>query len=57
MTPQIAIVLPVEGAPLVRLEAMNEGEEQRMVDWIDAKPEYGDLVRRALELAEEARAA
>jgi hypothetical protein len=50
--PEIVIVFPLEGQPTVRLVAMRESEQQRLLDWINyARPEYGDLVARALELA------
>jgi hypothetical protein len=36
---------------------MNEGEEIRIHDWIRAHDELAELVARAIQLAEEARAA
>jgi hypothetical protein len=56
--PAVLIVLPIEGAPRVIADCMTEGEEQRLTLWLtEARPEYGDLAARALELAEEAKAA
>ncbi len=53
----ILIELEVEAAPVVRIVCCNEGEETRIKDWLRAKADYGDLVTRALELAQEARTA
>jgi hypothetical protein len=49
----LAIILPLEGAPLVRLHCMNEAEETRLVDWIRSRDELAALVARALEYAED----
>jgi hypothetical protein len=52
------IELQVEAkAPRVFLRARTDGEESRITDWIESQDELADLVTRALELAEEARAA
>jgi hypothetical protein len=53
LAPVLAIILPLEGAPLVRLHCMNDGEEARLVDWIRSRDELAALVARALEYAEE----
>jgi hypothetical protein len=55
--PAVLIVLPFEAVPQVRCEYLNSGDEERMLDWLGAHPELLELVSRALELAEEARAA
>jgi hypothetical protein len=55
--PVIVIELGLESMPRVRLICENDGEEARVVDWIRAHDGLAELVARALELAEEARAA
>jgi len=55
--PAVIIEIPVEAAPRVVLSCSTEGEESRVWDWIAAHEELADIVRRALELAQEARAA
>jgi hypothetical protein len=56
--PAVVIELLVEErAPRVLVCAMTDGQEARIVDWIRSQDDLADLVQRALELAEEARAA
>jgi hypothetical protein len=56
--PSVSIRLEVEAAPRVFVDALNEAEEQRLTDWLtEARPDYGELVARAFELAAKARAA
>jgi len=55
--PCVVIELRVEAAPVVRICSQNEGEERRVWDWIMNHPELHEIVVRAVELAEEARAA
>lgn len=56
--PSIEITIPLEGAVVVRLVATREEEQVRLLDWInDGRPEYAAIVKRALELAREKRAA
>jgi hypothetical protein len=58
MAPAIVIRLELEAVPVVYVQTLNEAEERRLTDWVtDAHPEYGELVARALELAEAKRAA
>lgn len=56
-TPGVTILLPLEAAPVVVVDALDEREEQRIRDWIDASPGRASLVRQALALREEAKAA
>lgn len=57
-TPALIIFLPLEAAPRVVVDSLNDGEEKRLTDWLcEARPEYGELAARAMALAEEARAA
>ncbi len=57
MAPAVVIRLELEAAPVVYLEMMNDGDEKRLDVWLtEARPEYADLVRKAMELAEETRA-
>lgn len=55
--PAIVIFIEVEAAPRVLIRANADVEEQRVWDWISAHCEYRALVERALELAEQDRAA
>lgn len=55
--PAVLIELGLESAPRVLIHSMNDSEQARVVDWIQAHGELAELVARALELAEEARAA
>jgi hypothetical protein len=56
--PGIVIVFPLEGVPVVSVDVMHESEQQRLLDWInDGRPEYAELVFRALALAKAERAA
>ena len=48
--PAITIRLEVEGTPRVVFDAMNESEAARVLEWLDSKPDYDELVGRALEL-------
>jgi hypothetical protein len=56
-TPAITIELGLESAPRVLLHCGSDSEEARVSDWVRSHDELAELVARALELAEEARAA
>ena len=51
--PSVQIVLALEAAPRVRVDFMDSGDEDRVIDWLEAHPRYLELVRRALELEAE----
>jgi hypothetical protein len=53
----LTILLPLEGAARVWIDALNDSEERRLWAWIDRRPDLVDLVAAALELAERERAA
>jgi hypothetical protein len=53
----VVIRLPLEHPPRVYLDCLNDGEESRLRDWLDAHPDYARLVEEALELAARERAA
>ena len=55
--PAILILVQLETAIRVAWDCLNEGDELRLRDWIDAHPDYGPIIARALELAEQERAA
>ena len=57
VTPAMLIEFPVESAPRLYMRAQNEGEERRLNDWLVSHPELTELIERALELAQEQRAA
>lgn len=53
MTAPAAIIrLPIEGKPSVRLEVSTEGEQVRLVDWLDSQDDLAALVARALDAME-----
>jgi len=53
----VVIELAIEDAPRVFSTAATDGQQARLFDWIQANDELRELVQRALELAEEAKAA
>lgn len=55
--PAIVIRLELEERPSVREEAMNEGEARRLHDWITSRPELHRIVRDAVVLMTERKAA
>lgn len=55
--PAVLIRLAVEARPQVLINCRTEGEAQRLDDWINTHPELAELVLRALDLADEAKAA
>jgi hypothetical protein len=56
--PAILIRVEVESkVPRVILVCMNDAEEARILDWVRSQDDLAELVTRALEIAEEARAA
>ena len=55
--PALIVVLPLEGRPKVIACWGSDAEERRLADWLDSQPALGELVERALELAEQAQAA
>jgi hypothetical protein len=55
--PAVVIRLPLEGAPVVYIDTLNEAEAIRLDDWLETRPEYAELVEDAVRLIEEARAA
>jgi hypothetical protein len=50
VTPAILIRLAIEARPSVAVDAMDEGEFVRLIDWLEANPELRELLFRALEL-------
>lgn len=53
MTAPAAIIrIEPEAKPSVRIEAGSEGEQIRLVDWLDANDDLAALVARALEAIE-----
>lgn len=55
--PSVVIVLGLEAAPLIYVDARREGEAQRLAFWLASHPDVAALLQRAIELAEKARAA
>ncbi len=55
--PAIVIAIGVEAAPSVVFCCQNSSEESRLMDWVASHDGLTELVRRAVALAEEARAA
>ena len=52
--PAVVIELGVEAAPRVWVCSKNDGEEARVLDWVNAHDDLAELVGRAFELAKEA---
>lgn len=52
--PSLLIVLPMEGRPRVLTDALTEGEEDRLLAWIERHTAYRELVDDALDLQEAA---
>jgi hypothetical protein len=61
VTPRLLVVVALEPAPPVAVDAMNDAEERRLLDWVEAHPDYVEDVSiaylSALELMRGARAA
>jgi hypothetical protein len=55
--PAISIRLPLEGRLQIRPEWLHDADEARLFDWLDGHPELGELLRHALEVLAEERAA
>jgi hypothetical protein len=51
--PAVVIRIPLESRPSVRVDAMSEGEVNRLEDWLRAHPELIRLIEAAIELREE----
>ena len=56
IAPSFLILLPFEGLPRVAMNALNDSEGARLVDWVEAKG-YDELIIRANQLAAEEPAA
>jgi hypothetical protein len=55
--PAIVIRLPLEGRLQIRPEWLHDADEARVFDWLDGHPELAELLRHALEVFAEGRAA
>jgi hypothetical protein len=55
--PAILIRIELEAAPRLQVDALNQQEHDRIVDWLRAHPRYLRLVQEALALEAEERAA
>jgi hypothetical protein len=55
--PSIVIRLPLEAPPRVYMDALREGEELRLRDWLAAHPELEALISAAEEVAADMRRA
>ena len=49
--PAVLIRLELEASPRVIVDAMYEGEMERLHDWFEAHPLHLELIHRAHELA------
>jgi hypothetical protein len=56
-SPAFLIHLSVENAPIVFADVQNDGDEARLLNWIESQPPLLDLFSRAVDLQGEARAA
>ncbi len=50
--PALLVVLEVEAEPFVLIDAVDESEELRLHDWIDARPDLRALVEWVERLVE-----
>jgi hypothetical protein len=61
LTPRLVIVIELERVPVAYIDALTAGQEARLLDWLDAHPDFADIVwlayRCAVELMREERAA
>jgi hypothetical protein len=48
--PTLTIVLPLEGPPRIFVDALHEGDDVRLRDWIGHHPELADLLDDALAI-------
>jgi hypothetical protein len=55
--PAVLIRFELEAAPRLFVESLNDREHDRLIDWVEAHPDYLDLIRRALALETQERAA
>jgi hypothetical protein len=55
--PAVVVRFPLEGAPQVYFDTFDSGEEQRLRAWLEAHPDYENVIRQAIELALECRSA
>ena len=55
--PAVLIVLGIEAKPSVRFDCLDEAEPVRLVEWVESRPGYVELIGRAFELAETEQAA
>ena len=51
--PAIVIRLELEAAPRLQVDALDERESKRLLDWLDAHPRYLRLIQEAIELEAE----
>jgi len=52
--PAVVVVFELEAAPRVIAAWSTDADDARMTEWLDAHPEYADLLHRAVELSGEA---
>jgi hypothetical protein len=61
VTPRLVIVVALERVPIAVIDAEHSGDELRLLAWLEAHPDYADIVSlaylSALELMREARRA
>jgi hypothetical protein len=55
--PAILIRFELEAAPRLLVDALDEREHERLIDWLKAHPLYLQLIEEALELERQERAA
>ena len=48
--PRVVIVLELERAPQIVVDAQNDGEVARLRDWLEAHQEIADLYHQAVEI-------
>ena len=55
--PAVVVRFELKAAPRLWVDALTDSEERRLWEWIASRDDLLALVARALELAEEAKAA
>lgn len=57
MAPAVVIRIELEAPPRVVVDALHEGEYDRLGDWLRSHPDLLDLIRRARDLEQREQAA
>jgi low affinity Fe/Cu permease len=53
LTPRLVVVVELGRAPVVVIDALDEAEVRRLLDWLEAHADFADVVALAFESAVE----